>query len=153
MWVPYIMAVMTDDPYLSYLNSVDGSIVEAHYQADLDGDGVFGGPKDTFKGKYNFYIATYGASYSAGNIFPTMSKASGIAKIIGAKTGGGCCAVASRCDLTGYLYQDSGNLAFPYNDNGKYRVAEDGIEPDIVMDLETIADCAKLDIALKNIAK
>ena len=88
MWVPYVMAVMTDDPYLSYLNSVDGSIVEAHYQADLDGDGVFGGPKDTFKGKYSFYIATYGASYSAGNILPAMAKVSGSSQSLQVKSPG-----------------------------------------------------------------
>lgn len=153
MWVPYLMAIFTDDPYITFTNSIDGSVVESHYKADLDGDGVYGGEKDTFKGKYNFFVATSGASYSAGNIFPTMVKDSGIAKVIGEKTGGGCCGVFSRTDLTGYLYQYSGNIAFPHKENNSFVVAEDGLEPDIKMDLETFTDIKKLDAALKELPK
>ncbi|MBQ4255410.1 MAG: hypothetical protein II721_05400 [Bacilli bacterium] len=153
MWIPYVMAIFTDDPYITFTNSIDNSIVETHYKADLDGDGVFGGEKDTFKGKYNFYVATAGASYSAGNIFPTMVKDSGIAKVIGEKTGGGCCGVFARTDLTGYLYQYSGNIAFPHKENNSFIIAEDGLEPDIKMDLETFTDIKKLDAALKELPK
>lgn len=153
MWVPYFMAIITDDPTVTYINSIDGSIIESHYHADLDGDGVFGGPKDTFKGKYNFYVAAAGASFSAGNLFPTMVKNGKFATVIGERTAGGACGVASRADLTGYLYMDSGHIGFMEKQGQNYRLSEDGVEPDIVMDINTIADCAKLDAALKNLAK
>ena len=152
MLVPFISAVMTDDPSVIYENSMTGSRVEGHYKADLNNDGVFGGEGDTWKGKYNFYIIQAGGSFSAGNIFPTAAKNAGYATTIGEATAGGGCGVCRRTDLTGVYFQYNGSIGFPEKkSDGTFINSEVGVDPNIAMDINDVYDMAKLNAKLQEL--
>ena len=104
----YLAAFFTDDPVYT-LNDVNTKTVyEYHYKVDINGDGVYGGAGDTYKGKYNFFFLTSAYSFSCGNCLPGMAKDAGC-KIIGERSGGGTSpvgvftdALGSRIDLSCY---------------------------------------------------
>ena len=151
MFIPFLSAIMTDDPSLIIENSVSHSRIEAHYRADLNADGIYGGAGDTWKGKYNYYILQAGGSFSAGNIFPTAAKNGGYAKTIGEPTAGGGCAVTRRCDITGFYYQYNGYIGFPERkDDGSFLSSEAGTTPVIPMDVNDAYNLTKLNTKLKE---
>ena len=152
MFVPFLSAIMTDDPSVIVENSLSHSRIEAHYLADLNADGVYGGEGDTWKGKYNYYVLQGGGSFSAGNIFPTCAKNGGYAVTIGEPTAGGGCGVTRRCDLTGFFYQNNGYVGFPMrNDDGSYTNSEIGTTPKVAMDINDVFNFTKLDAKLKEL--
>ena len=152
MLVPFVSAIMTDDPCLVVENSISNSLVDIHYKADLNADGVYGGQGDTWKGKYNFCIIQGGGSFSAGNIFPTTAKNGGYAVTIGEATAGGGCGVARRCDITGFFFQYNGYIGFPEKmSDGTYRNSEAGATPVVEMDMNDVYNLEKLDAKLKEI--
>ena len=104
--LPYLAATWTDDPTFITYDSCADIVKEFHYNVDLNRNGVFGEKEDTFKGQYDFYLLTSDFSFSCGNGLPTMAKADGV-KLIGKKSGGGACPVATVCDGSGTLYNTS----------------------------------------------
>lgn len=151
MFIPFVSAIMTDDPSIIVENSISGSRIEAHYRADLNADGVYGGAGDTWKGQYNYYILQAGGSFSAGNIFPTSAKNGGYAKTIGEPTAGGGCGVSRRCDITGFFFQYNGYLGFPERkEDGSFVNSEAGTTPMIAMDVNDAYNLTKLDNKLKE---
>ena len=152
MFVPFISAIMTDDPCLVVENSISNSRIDIHYKADLNADGIYGGTGDTWKGKYNYCVIQGGGSFSAGNIFPTAAKNGGYATTIGEATAGGGCGVARRCDITGFFFQYNGFIGFPEKlSDGSYRNSEAGTTPMVEMEMKDVYDLAKLDAKLKEI--
>ena len=152
MLVPFLSAVMTDDPVLYYENSISNNRIESHYKADLNGDGVFGGEGDTWKGKYNYYVLQGGGSFSAGNIFPTAAKNGGYAITIGEKTAGGGCGVGRRSDITGYSFLYNANFGFvEKKDDGTFVNSEGGVDPMVAMDIFDVYDLEKLDAKLQTL--
>ena len=130
--LPFLMATMTDDPTLPIINYYSGEIVTAHYKVDLNGDGIFGGEGDTYKGKYEFYILTSPMSFSCGNALPGYAKASKCATIIGARSGGGGAIVDQAVTVSGFNFNSSSMLAFTTKDeSGKDIENDDGIPVDI----------------------
>lgn len=152
MLVPFISAVMTDDPMMIYENSISGSRIESHYKVDLNGDGVYGGAGDTWKGLYHFFILQGSGSFSAGNIFPTTAKNGGYATTIGEPTLGGGCGIARRTDITGYQYQYNGNIGFPERQSdGSFKNSEGGATPMVEMPLSEAYDLKTLDAKLAEL--
>lgn len=152
MFIPFLSSIMTDDPSVIFENSITHSRVEAHYRADLNADGVYGGEGDTWKGKYNYFVIQAGGSFSAGNIFPTAAKNGGYATTIGEATAGGGCGVSRRCDLTGYYFQYNGCIGFPEKkEDGTFLNSEAGTTPMVSMDINDVYDLTKLDNKLKQL--
>ena len=150
--VPFLSSIMTDDPMVIYENSISNSRVEAHYSIDLNGDGVYGGEGDTWKGKYNYFVIQGSGSFSAGNIFPTTAKNGGYAVTIGEPTLGGGCGIARRADITGYTYLYNGNFGFPEKrSDGSFRNSEGRTSPMVEMDINDVYDLKKLDAKLAEI--
>lgn len=152
MFVPFISAIMTDDPMVIFENSITGSRIEGHYLVDLNGDGVYGGKDDTWKGKYNYYVIQAGGSFSAGNIFPTAAKNGGYATTIGEPTAGGGCGVTRRCDLMGYMFAYNGPVGFPEKqEDDSFVNSEVGTKPNVAMDIADVYDLTKLNAKLKEL--
>ena len=153
MLIPFLSAFMTDDPSMIYQHSISGSVIDAHYKVDLNGNGKFGEPEDTWKGQYHYYVLQGSGSFSAGNIFPCAAKNGGYAVTIGEKTLGGGCGVARRADLSGYHYQYNGNIGFPEKKaDGSFVNSECGVEPNIAMPLTDAYDLEKLDAKLQSLS-
>ncbi|WP_434335986.1 S41 family peptidase [Mycoplasma capricolum subsp. capricolum] len=90
---------------------------------------------ETIKSKYNkydfnYYILTSPYSFSAGNIFPQITKDNKVAKIIGYKTFGGASSIGYFILPTGDIIQLSTNNVFT---NNKFRSLEFGVKPDVML--------------------
>ncbi|WP_434329729.1 S41 family peptidase [Mycoplasma capricolum subsp. capricolum] len=90
---------------------------------------------ETIKSKYNkynfnYYILTSPYSFSAGNIFPQITKDNKVAKIIGYKTFGGSSSIGYFILPTGDIIQLSTNNVFT---NNKFRSLEFGVKPDVML--------------------
>lgn len=132
----YLAAFFTDDPTYT-LNDVNtGTVYEYHYKVDINGDGVFGGEGDTYKGKYNFYFLTSGFSFSCGNCLPGMAKDAGC-KIIGERSGGGTSPVGVFMDALGSRIDISSNRRMSVKgSDGKYTHNDAGIPLDYEFPLQ-----------------
>ena len=151
--VPYLTAFFSDDPTYVLRDTLDGSVYEYHYQVDLNGDGVYGGPGDTFKNDFNFYILTSGFSFSCGNALPGIAKDNGI-KVIGEQSGGGTSPVGVFFDALGSGIQLSNHTNMSYKGaDGKYVQNDAGIPLDygFPLDKGNWYDPNQIDAFLKTI--
>ena len=150
--MPLLSAFYNKDPNLVIQNNIDGSIIDLHYEADLDGDGEYATDSDTFEGKYNFYFLTGGLSFSCGNAFPTMAKNSKKAKVIGELSAGGSCMVNAFVTLDGLAYNTSSSYQFMLdNGDGNYVYNENGVPLDNPLSLVDAFNMQKLDTFLNGL--
>ena len=136
--MPFLLATMTDDPSITTFNYYTGEKINAHYKVDLNGDGVFGGKDDTYKGKYQFYVLTSPLSFSCGNALPGLAKANRCATIIGARSAGGGAMVDQVATASGFTYCSSSRLVFTTIDQKGDAVENDGgipVDVDIPIDI------------------
>lgn len=150
--MPLLAAFYNRDPNIIVKNNIDGSIVDLHYEVDLDGDGEYATESDTFEGKYNFYYLTGAVSFSCGNAFPTMGKNSKKAKIIGEVSGGGSCMVDAFVTLDGLTFNTSSPYQFMLdNGDGNYVYNENGVPLDNAISLDDAYNMAKLSTFLNGL--
>ena len=124
--LPYVACIMTKDPKLCVADSRTGQVIEYHYEADFDGDGVYG---DTYADKYNFFVLTSDASFSCGSSLPSMLKGTKV-KIIGINGAGGASPITTFTDGSGLVYKTSGQFGVYYKDNDTYKTIEKGVPVD-----------------------
>ena len=124
--MPYAACIMTKDPRFCVADSRTGQVVEYHYEADFDGDGVYG---DTYADKFNFFILTSDASFSCGSALPSMLKGTNV-KIIGVAGAGGASPITSFTDASGFGYKTSGQFGVVYKDGDTYKTIENGVPVD-----------------------
>jgi len=147
----YLISYMTDDPSIVVKKGLNGSIIDYHYRTDLDQDGIYGSSTDTFKGKYNFFVLTSGASFSCGTHFPTICKDGGYARIIGQQSGGGSSSISQISNATGFIYYSSSeNTAMLKDGQGGYAHNDYGVPVDLAIDRSLWFDHAQLDALLKQ---
>lgn len=143
--MPLLSAFYNRDPSILVKNNIDGSIVDLHYEVDLNGDGEYATEYDSFEGKYNFYFLTGGVSFSCGNAFPTMGKNSKKIKIIGELSGGGSCMVDAFTTLDGLSFNTSSPYQFMLdNGDGTYVYNENGVPLDYPYSLDEAYNMANL---------
>ncbi len=102
-----MLGLMNREFKMSQFDALSNSYTNLDYVIDTNLDGVFDG-KDGYQGQYNFFILTSNYSFSCANMFPYVAKTNGIAKIIGAQSGGGACAVRYAVTPDGRPYRISG---------------------------------------------
>ena len=143
--MPLLSAFYNRDPSLLVQNNIDGSVIDLHYEVDLDGNGEYATESDSFEGKYDFYFMTGGVSFSCGNAFPTMAKNSKKAKIIGEISGGGSCMVNAFVTFDGLTFNTSSPYQFMLdNADGTYVYNENGVPLDYPYTLDDAYNKAKL---------
>lgn len=99
---------------------------------------------DTKYYDYNYFIITSPASFSSGNMFPTLAQDNNLATIIGFRSGGGASSIISWVLPTGTIYRVSSNNVFARKVvtevEGEtvvsYESHEYGVEPDIPVPFE-----------------
>lgn len=104
---------------LTNLDTLTGSYREECYHVDTNIDGI-ADDQDGFGGQYDFYILTSGESYSCANALPYFAQKNGLAKVIGAKPGGGDCCVGHFVDAYGRIAAFSGMLKLGMMENGEF---------------------------------
>ena len=147
----FLISFLTRDPTISVNLQLDESIVEYHYQADLDQDGVFASENDSFQGKYNFYVLTSNTTFSCGNLFATTCKNNNLAKIIGQRSAGGSCIISYLTNSSGYLYHSSSEYINVLKTKDNEYVNNDfGVEVDIELDSSYFYNRTYIDELLKQ---
>lgn len=101
------------------LDVTTNSYREECYHVDTNLDGV-ADDKDGFGGEYDFFIMTSPSSYSCANALPYFAQKEGLAKIIGAKPGGGDCVVGCFTDAYGNSGAFSGILKLGTMEGDKF---------------------------------
>lgn len=86
------------------------------YEVDTNLDGVYD-EKDSYEGKYKYFVLSSGYSFSCANLFAGICKDSGLAKIIGHQSGGGACAVTYTATPDGKPFRISGLTRKGLKDN------------------------------------
>ena len=99
------------------------------YTADVNFDGKFG-EADDYVGDRRIFCIISGTTFSCGNLLASMLAESGKATLIGAKTGGGACAVYLTSTAAGSLFQTSSPWLFSSVRNGAFFDIEGGVVPD-----------------------
>ena len=122
-------------------NPITGAISTEVVQYDTDLDGDFS-DKDSYAGKYNFFILTSSYSFSCGNALPTLAKENNWAKIIGQRSGGGDCVVGYGSSLEGTCWRMSSTDSIIRNDGSS---VDDGAAVDYEIDLANFYDVSYLD--------
>lgn len=150
--IPMLLSILSDDPYYTDKCTLDGSLVEYHYEVDLNGDGTVDS-NDTYKGKYNFFILQSDFSFSCGSLFPAAAKNAGVATIIGSeKSGGGACSVAYGSDVFGTRFQiSSSHASMIKNSDGTYITNDGGVTADHIVDSSIWYDFVKLNEYLNSL--
>ena len=152
--LPFILATMTDDPALPTYNYYSGEFVDAHYQVDLNGDGKFGTPEDTYKGKYQFFILTSPMSFSCGNALPSFAKINKYATIIGQRSGGGGSIVDQVVTVSGFEFNSSSLISFPAKDEtGNYIENDAGIPVDYPIEINSFYNRTLINSTLDQLKK
>ena len=104
-----------------------------HYDGNLDG--VYDA-EDVFGDDFTFYILNSTVSFSCGNAFPFLAQKNGLAKMVGTRSGGGECTVATGSLPSGHNFQYSSlvHLGWYDSEEGKFGGDEDGCTVDIPLD-------------------
>lgn len=142
------LSFITDDSIvIPVKNEQTGAIINeaVDYDNNLDGNYT---DKDSYSGKYKFYILSSEFSFSCGNAFPSICKDNGYATIIGQKSGGGDCAVLPSVSVDGGLWTMSSNYSIRRKDGTNI---DDGVKVDYAIEYENFYDVNKLDSKIKNI--
>lgn len=114
------------------------------YKADVNGDGIIDNNDYLPDSVENVYVIVTPNSYSCGNLLPCDLRDYASTKLIGNRTGGGCCIVRPNMQ-TGYgsLYQMSSNYVLCRKDSNENNMMtnDDGVgvetADDIAIPLET----------------
>ena len=128
-----ILGFLSEDGEVNFtdLDTMTGSFREERYHIDTNLDGI-ADDQDGFGGQYDFYILCSGSSYSCGTALPYFAQKDGLAKVIGAKPGGGDCVVGNFVDAYGRSAAYSGFLKL-----GKYQGSEFiSDEKDVALDYD-----------------
>lgn len=149
--LPYLAAFFTDDPTFFLRNSRTDTIEEFHYKVDLNRNGVFNEPEDTYKGRYNIFLLTSNFSFSCGNALPTMARTAGVT-IIGQQSGGGACTVKNYSDGCGSSFNTSNQNQIVYKDpDGNFINNDQGIPVDYELASDSWYDLTKLNAFVNSI--
>ncbi len=147
MALGHALSFLTDDAIsLNMKNNHTGATFKEVIYVDNDFDGDTS-DKDSYAGKYNFYIMTSPYSFSCGNAFPCIAKENGWAKVIGKKSGGGDCVVSDGVSPDGTTWSMSGNTALIHGDGSSF---DSGAEVDYDLDYSSFYNLSSLDSFLSS---
>ncbi len=128
-----MLGFLTNSVNINIYNPLSGSKTTLHYAVDTNLDGKV--DANDVKSNYKFFVLTSNYSFSCANLFPTVCKESGIAKIIGEKSGGGACVVRPSVTADGSPFQMSGTSRLSTKaSDGSFKDNDAGIDPDYTLE-------------------
>ena len=114
-------------------DTMTGAYVTTRYYADTNFDKKYNS-KDHLAGKgLNLYCLTSDASFSCGNLVPSVLKQSSNASIIGQTSGGGACVVLPLCTASGTFFKTSGSMRISFVKNGSFYDVDEGAAVDYAL--------------------
>lgn len=124
--------LLGNDTRICLKNPVTNCASTIYYNADVNLDGKYDITNDTLEG-YNKFILTSHSSFSCGNAFPCLAKASEKVKIIGQTSAGGACQVFPLITTDGTVFNISGGGVLCTEKNSHYKDIDDGATPDFTI--------------------
>jgi len=128
-----LMALMSsDNAALVYMrDESNGAVFKYYARVDSNNDGEYD-EKDCFGQYFDFYVITSPAAFSCGNAFPYYLQKTGLAKIIGSKSGGGECAIGSIVFPFGQelTLSSLSHIGWYDEKSGEFEGDEPGADPD-----------------------
>ncbi len=140
--------------YATVKNEIMGLTVTYEINVDTNLDGKYT-TEDAYP-DYNWYVLTSGLTYSAANIFASICKDQGLAKIIGVASGGGMCGVVPVVLMDGTAFQMSGSSLLYVSmqnyktTNQKTSYIEGGVAVDAAVDYEVFYDRETMNSIIEN---
>ena len=122
----YMMGLINDLDNITIVTDADSEAVNAKYTVDKNLDREYDEKDSEFKTDLKFGIITSNASFSCGNLMPSLAKDAGI-MLVGERSGGGACTTNRYITADGMLYALSVGQKFVDKDGGNI---DDGIQPD-----------------------
>jgi C-terminal processing protease CtpA/Prc len=146
-----LIALLSKDNYgYSYFyDNLAGTIYKDTFRVDTNKDGKYD-EKDSFGNKFKFYLLTSPVAFSCGTAYPFLCQAQNVAKIMGAKSGGGECVVRTIVLPNGQVLAHSSYLHIVKPVGNNYIGDEGAFEVDIDVDY---FDFYKLDLLAKKIVE
>ena len=133
--IPYLLGIMSEDPFILEFDYYAGQEVETHFNVDLNANGVYGEEEDSYEGEYDFFILTSNMSFSCANAFPGYARAAGSARIVGLRSGGGAASVDNCHTPNGFCFTTSSlDVVATTDKDGRYVENDDGIPLDLKID-------------------
>ena len=121
----YMFGLLADMDHIT-LGSSDGSSNKAHYSVDRNLDKSFDDKDREIKIDLNIGVITSKASFSCGNLMPSIAKDLGY-MLVGEKSGGGTCSVIYCSTADGLFYSISTGIKFVDSEGNNI---DNGIQPD-----------------------
>ena len=131
----------TGEARIALLDMMTGAETIASYRTDLNVNGIaLSDPEDaalkydsgdTVSGQYNLFCIISPASFSCGNLVPSIFDQAGRITLIGQRSGGGSNAVLPVSTASGLLFQISGPLQITTFKNGSLYGVDTGVEPHV----------------------
>lgn len=111
-------------------DGIDGAQASTLYWFDANLDHVYDQDTDSVSQfDMNRFCLISPASFSCGNLVPAMLKASGNVTLIGQRSSGGTCAVATMSTADGSVFNCSSRFRLSNFVNGSYYNVDEGVEP------------------------
>ena len=134
-----ILGFLTNSVDVDIYNPLSGGLSSLHYAVDTNLDGKV--DSSDLMSSFRFFVLTSTYSFSCANLFPSICKQNGLAKIIGEKSGGGACVVHSSITADGMPFQMSGLSRLSYRDSkGTIHDVDDGVSPDYAFSRKSFYD-------------
>ena len=129
----YTVAALLGKADICLEDTMTGAYVTTRYYADTNFDKKYNS-KDHLAGKgLNLYCLTSDASFSCGNLVPSVLKQSSNASIIGQTSGGGACVVLPLCTASGTFFKTSGSMRISFVKNGSFYDVDEGAAVDYAL--------------------
>ena len=127
----------------SMKNLTNGSTMTTRYSVDSSLDGVID-DNDHLRDGVNKYVIDSSISFSCGNYVPCALKEGGVT-LLGRRTRGGTCTVASGISSIGTYFKYSSSYQLSLCKDGNYSHINNGVTPDYeITDYSSIFDRSKL---------
>ena len=128
----FVIATFLGEGTYSIKDDITGALMTENYRIDLNLDHKFD-EKDSLAG-YKLYCLESPASFSCGNLVPSVYKNSGKITLLGQTSAGGSCIVLMAATAHGLIYNVSGPYRLAFTKNGSFYDIDRGVEPDIFID-------------------
>jgi hypothetical protein len=124
----YVNGWVLDTNLFPMMNTATGGQALNAYSSDVNLDHVFDA-KDRISSK-NVYLLTSPASFSCGNLVPSLLRSTNKVSILGRTSGGGACMVYPTSTADGSMIQMSGPEKICTVKNGSFYSVDQGVDAD-----------------------
>ena len=124
----FVLSMFLGQASICVEDTLTGAYTNESFRCDANLDGAFD-EKDSLMG-YRLFCLTSPASFSCGNLVPSVLQSSNRVKTVGMTSGGGACIVMPLSTADGTRIQISGYRRLSYMKNGSVYDIDQGVEPD-----------------------